>query len=80
MELAGQRAFDARVGVGHRHEAQLFDRRLALAAVAAGRLLARAYLSKRVSSTYWSGLRSLNRVGPRADELAQRLWRSSPWP
>ena len=59
--LAGERAFDARVGVGHRHEAQFLDQRLALAAVAAGGLpCARVYLSKRVSSTYWSGRRSLN--------------------
>ena len=38
MELARHRTFDAGVGVGHRHEAQLIDQRLALAGIAAGRL------------------------------------------
>ncbi|MDT4830860.1 hypothetical protein FQZ97_643400 [compost metagenome] len=70
--LAGECTFDARAGVRHGHEAQLFDGGLTLAAVAARGLLARGVLVEAREQHELVGAALLELVGAGADEVLQR--------
>ncbi len=70
--LAREHAFDARVRVGHRNEAQLVEQRLTLAAVPARRLLARTVAVEAHQLDILVRLALLEHVGTGADELGKR--------